>query len=122
MTRLLSIALFAATLSAQERYVLDGDGHILIRQSLRHEAYDGNGALEAFYKPHHSHRKAWLTIGILIGSGVATGFLATRASHPPIGRAIMPAMPAPVTPVFGGVTFVGIGGPGVPVTVSKGGN
>lgn len=93
---------FAATLSANQ-------------------ALDGQGALEGFYKPHHSHRKAWLTVGILIGSGVATGLLATRASRPPIGRPIMPAMPALVTPVFGGTSFIGIGGPGVPVVISKGG-
>lgn len=120
--KVLLIAALAATLSAQERYVLDGDGHILVRQSLRHEAYDGQGALEAFCKPHHSHRKAWLAVGILIGSGVATGILASRSARPPIGRPIMPTMPAPVTPTFGGVSFIGIGGPGVPVTVSKGGN
>lgn len=98
-TRLLSIALLAATLSAQ--------------------TYDGNGALEAFYRQpkHHwyTSKKFWVPT-LLIGSGVATGILASRSARPPIGR---PAVAADVTPTFS-VTRLGIGGPGILVTVVKG--
>lgn len=102
MKRLLSIALLAATLSAQ--------------------SFDGNGALEGFYTPHRQHwyasKKFWVPVVIFVAAGVTTGVLASKTGHT---TTVPPITPTPIgIPSFTGPTFIGIGGPGVPAVIVGG--
>lgn len=83
MTRLLSLALLAATLSAQTpestKHWLDRIKPIMLCAGhCDVTGYsDGNGALEAFYKPHHS-KTSWIRTGIRKSFRVVAGQGALR--------------------------------------------
>lgn len=147
--KLLSIALLAATLGAQEsekdplRVYLEKaiaasspNGWYGHRQPLElrpnlpvHASYDHNGALEAFYVPtkHHwyASKKFWVPVAA-IGAGVATGLVANSMHSG--GSVYHPATltqqnaPMPQQPGIVDVTHIGIGGPGIPVTIVHGSN
>jgi hypothetical protein len=84
--------------------------------------FDNNGALEAFYAQpaHHSifkSRKFWIGVGVMAGSGVLAGYLASRGPAHSFGPAASIQQPVAPEITVNGPTFIGIGGPGLPVVI-----
>lgn len=147
--KLLSIALLAATLGAQEsekdplRVYLEKaiaasspNGWYGHRQPLElrpnlpvHASYDHNGALEAFYVPtkHHwyASKKFWVPVAAIVAEaliGIAINSTRAAGSMYQSGPLTQYSAPQAQQPGIVDVTHIGIGGPGIPVTIVHGSN
>lgn len=66
---------------------------------------------------HRSHKKLWITVAVMVGSGALAGYLASRGTAP--NNHIIHWTPVDNTPTISGVTILGLGGPQKPITVTS---